>query len=81
MSASNNIAKVAVTGLLIIGIGAVLVGHVENVMTDMQTSDMSEDFNDTIDDLISYVWISYGLIALGTILLGARYILQQVGYL
>ena len=71
-----------VIGLILsIGIGAILVDSVATTLVDRKVSTSTADFNTTIDAIVSYAWITFGLLALGILIVGAVFILQQVNLL
>jgi len=39
---------------------------------------MSAEFNDTVDDTLSYGWTALGLAVLALLIMGGAYILRQV---
>lgn len=71
-------AGVLIGVVLVFFIGTVILGELEPTMTDMKTSDMSADFNDTVDDTLSYGWTALGLAVLALLIMGGAYILRQV---
>jgi hypothetical protein len=77
--ARSGVATVLITAILVFFVGAVILGNLEPTMTDLQVTGMSTEFNDTIDDTISYGWTAFGLAILALLIIGGAYILRQVG--
>jgi hypothetical protein len=66
---------------LMIGIsmGAILVNQFNIVLVAQETSTSTAEFNATIDSIITYTWLTFGFLALGILIVGAAWILRQVG--
>lgn len=78
MAVQQSWAGMLIGVILVFFIGSVILGELEPTMTGMKTSDMSADFNDTIDDTLSYGWTAFGLAVLALLIVGGAYILRQV---
>jgi hypothetical protein len=71
-----------VTMLMItIFIGTVIANEFQIIMEDEKTSDKSEDFNSTIDSVISMTWTTFHFIPVGIIVVGAAWVGQRAGIL
>lgn len=66
---------------LMIGIsmGAILVNQFNIVLVAQKTTTSTLEFNNTIDSIITYTWLTFGFLALGILIVGAAWILRQVG--
>ena len=78
MAARQTWAGMIIGVILVFFIGTVILGELEPTMTDMKTSDMTEDFNDTVDATLEYGWTAMGLVVLALLIMGGAYILRQV---
>ena len=66
--------------MLSVFIGGILVGKLEDVIDD-QRAGASSEFNDTMDQVVSYTWITFTFLAIGILLVGGAWILNQTGLL
>ena len=66
--------------MLSVFIGGILVGKLEDVI-DAQRVGASAEFNDTMDQVVSYTWITFTFLAIGILLVGGAWILGQTGLL
>ncbi|EMR73203.1 hypothetical protein MCGE09_00040 [Thaumarchaeota archaeon SCGC AB-539-E09] len=78
MAVRQSWAGMLIGVILIFFIGTVILGELEPTMTDMKTSSMSEEFNDTVDSTLDYGWTALGLAVLALLIMGGAYILRQV---
>ena len=81
MAKGGSVATVLIGVIMVFFIGSVLMGELEGTMSDMQVTGMSDDFNDTIDDLTSYAWTGFGLAILSILIIAGAYILRQTNLL
>ena len=61
--------------------GAIVVNQFASVLEDQKTSTTSLEFNNTVDNTITYTWLTFGFLSLGILIVGAAWILRQVGML
>jgi hypothetical protein len=77
---SKTMVSVVIGLMMSIAIGAILVNSLVGTLTDQKVG-ATADFNTTVDAIISYTWITFGLLALAILIVGAVFILQQVNLL
>ena len=86
---NKTMVSVVIGLMMSIAIGAILTNNLSNMLEDQKTWDNSTgtptgsslEFNNTVDSIISYTWITFGLLALSILIVGAVFVLQQVGML
>ena len=79
--ANKTMVSVVIGLMMSIAIGAILTNQLSNMLDDQKTITSSVEFNDTVDAIVSYTWITFGLLALSILIVGAVFVLQQVGML
>jgi ABC-type nickel/cobalt efflux system permease component RcnA len=78
---SKTMVSVVIGLMMSVAIGAILVNSLSTTLTDRMTNESSSEFNNTVGAIIAYTWITFGLLALGILIVGAVFILQQVNLL
>jgi hypothetical protein len=77
---SKTMVSVVIGLMMSVAIGAILVNSLSTTLEDRKVG-ASQEFNDTVDAIIMYTWITFSLLALGILIVGAVFILQQVNLL
>jgi len=71
-----------VTMLMIsIFIGSIIANEFQNIMEDEKTYGKTEDFNSTVDTVISMTWTTFHFLVIGIIVVGAAWVGQRAGIL
>jgi flagellar biosynthesis protein FlhB len=78
---NKTMVSVVIGLMMSIAIGAILTNQLSNMLEDQKTVTSSAEFNTTVDAIVSYTWITFGLLALSILIVGAVFVLQQVGML
>jgi uncharacterized membrane protein YqgA involved in biofilm formation len=80
-SGKQTFVTLFIGAIILFFIGSILVGNLEPVMTDQQTSDASADMNDTIDDVVEFGWLGMQLAVIALLIMAAAYLIRNTGLL